>query len=181
MDAIRRLMEEHQLILGALDALERFADEVEAGRDDWAELARFVTFIKEFADLRHHGKEEDVLFEAMVRAGFPRGAGPIGVMLAEHGMGREQVAVLAEEAGKIGPWDGEDRRAVVEAARAYAELLRAHIQKEDSILYPMARARLAPAVLARIDADCAALDERQAAAGERLLRLGGELVARHAA
>ncbi|MBK9032944.1 MAG: tetratricopeptide repeat protein [Myxococcales bacterium] len=34
---------------------------------------------------RHHGKEEDLLFEAMVEHGFSREQGPLAVMLHEHG------------------------------------------------------------------------------------------------
>ena len=44
--------------------------------DDRAELSRFVRFIREFADVRHHGKEENFLFEAMMAGGFPRDGGP---------------------------------------------------------------------------------------------------------
>ena len=76
MDAIDLLMDEHQLILHSLDALEAFTVEMAQGGDDREELSRFVRFIREFADARHHGKEEDILFRAMVAAGFPATAVP---------------------------------------------------------------------------------------------------------
>ena len=69
MDAIELLMQEHQLILRAIDALDGFAGKVQGGLEDRQELAAFVRFIREFADARHHGKEEDILFTAMVAAG----------------------------------------------------------------------------------------------------------------
>ena len=72
MEAIETLMAEHQQILGAIGALEVYAGEVRRGGGDAAELGRFVTFIREFADAHHHAKEEDMLFAAMVEAGFPR-------------------------------------------------------------------------------------------------------------
>jgi hemerythrin-like domain-containing protein len=183
MDAMETLMSEHRLIERGLDALVAFAEEAtRKTSDDKAELGRFVTFIREFADAHHHGKEEDVLFAAMVEAGFPRHAGPVAVMLMEHDQGRAHVRVLADLAGQAGPWSAEDRQRLVEAAGGFAALLHAHIRKEDAILYPMAEQRLAPELLARVDETCAAYDARQAAAGvqDRLTSLAHELVARHA-
>jgi len=181
MDAIDLLMQEHQLILRALDALDAFTVEMDGGGDDRAELGRFVRFIREFADARHHGKEEDILFTAMVAAGFPRDAGPIAVMLMDHAAGRAHVAVMAGKAGQATPWTGQDRAAAIGAARGYAELLRGHIRKEDQILYPMARQRLHEEALARVNRDCGAFEATQVAGGaESLKDLARELVERHA-
>ena len=73
----RPSMSEHRLIERTLDALAASPTRsaCKAG-DDKEELQRFVTFIRGFADAHHHGKEEDILFAAMVEAGFPRQAGP---------------------------------------------------------------------------------------------------------
>lgn len=181
MDAIALLMEEHQLILRTLDALDAFADKVARGGEDREELGLFVRFIREFADARHHGKEEDILFEAMVGAGFPRERGPIGVMLMEHEAGRGHLADLAAKVAQAGPWSPADQTAVVEAARAYAELLRQHIAKEDSILYPMARQRLGEEVLSRVNSACAEFEERhKAARGATLEELARDLARRNA-
>src|SRR5512137_183496 len=124
MDAIDLLMEEHQLILRALDALDAFTADVSRGGDDRAELARFVRFIREFADTRHHGKEEDILFKAMVAAGFSTESGPVAVMPMDHEAGRAHVGVLAAKAEQAAPWSDADRAAVAAAAHGYAELLR---------------------------------------------------------
>ena len=184
MDAIETLMNDHRLIERAIGALVSFADEVRRKTtDDKTELARFVTFIREFADACHHGKEEDILFAAMVEAGFPRQAGPIAVMLMEHDHGRAHVRVLAELAAQEAAWSTEDRQRLAEHANGYADLLRAHIHKEDAILYPMAEQRLPPEVQRRVSADCEAYEARKTGSGEheRLHRLAEELVARHAA
>jgi hemerythrin-like domain-containing protein len=181
MDAIALLMDEHRLILRACDALEAFGGGVAAGGGDREELGRFVRFIREFADARHHGKEEDILFTAMVAAGFPRDGGPIAVMLLDHEAGRAHVEVMARHAGQAAAWSGQDRAAVASAALGYAELLRGHIRKEDQILYPMARMRLHDEQMARVDRECASFEERQVAAGADALKdLGRELVSRHA-
>ena len=180
MTAISQLMEDHQLILQALDALDAFAAKPPRGEEDKAELGRFVRFIREFADTRHHGKEEDILFVAMVAAGFPRDGGPIAVMLMDHEAGRAHVSVMAGKAGQASPWTAQDRATAFAAARGYADLLRGHIQKEDEILYPMARHRLHEEAMRRVDRDCAAFEEKQiAAGGDALKELARELVARH--
>ncbi len=183
MDAIETLMNEHRRIEHALDALVAFADEVRRKTvDDKEELGRFVTFIREFADAHHHGKEENILFAAMVEAGFPRNGGPIAVMLSEHDQGRAYVRVLAEISAKQAAWTVEDRQRLAEAAYGYANLLRAHIHKEDAILYPMAEQRLPPEALARVSAACDDYEAKKTSSGEleRLQRLSEELLARHA-
>jgi hemerythrin-like domain-containing protein len=181
MDAIETLMTEHRLIERVIEGLTAFAAETSRRTtDDKPELARFVTFIREFADGAHHGKEENVLFAAMVEAGFPREAGPIGVMLAEHHEGRRLVGILRGLAEQQDPWTAEDRHLLVEAAEGYGGLLRQHIHKEDAILYPMAEARLAPDALETVHARCGSYDQAHAAEHERLAALGEELVNRHA-
>jgi hemerythrin-like domain-containing protein len=181
MEAIETLMSEHRTIERAIEALLAFGDEVRRGAGDAAELGRFVRFIREFADALHHAKEESVLFAAMVEAGFPRHAGPIGVMLHDHEEGRRHVGVLAGLAERPAPWTAGERETLLEAAHGYADLLRAHIQKEDTILYPMAEQRLPDVLALRVDEDCAAFEACAAADGRRatLERLGAELVARH--
>ncbi|HVP67979.1 MAG TPA: hemerythrin domain-containing protein [Anaeromyxobacteraceae bacterium] len=182
MDAIALLMEEHQIILRTLDALDAFAAETSCGAEDKPELGRFVRFIREFADARHHGKEEDILFEAMVESGFPREAGPIAVMLMDHEAGRARLAVLRAKAEQIAPWSEADRVEIVDAALGYTGLLRSHIMKEDSILYPMAQHRVPAQVMERVEQECAAFERKQVAAGAEDLRsLAAELVSRHVA
>jgi hemerythrin-like domain-containing protein len=180
MEAIETLMAEHQQILGVIGALESYVGEVRRGGGNAAELGQFVAFIREFADTHHHAKEEELLFAAMVEAGFPRDGGPIAVMLHEHDQGRGHVRVLAEVAGAPAPWSAADRERLHGAATGYGDLLRAHIHKEDSILYPMAEARLPAPLRARVDEGAAAHDARQTASGTmaRLEALGAGLVAR---
>jgi hemerythrin-like domain-containing protein len=182
MDAIETLMNEHRTIERVLDALTGFADEVQRkGTTEKDELGRFVTFVREYADAFHHGKEEAVLFEAMIEAGFPRDGGPVAVMLHEHDQGRALVSVLAARAAQPGDWSAADRQEVLDAAHGFAGLLHAHIHKEDRILYPMAEQRLPPEVLEDVASRCATLDTQKAVAGERLVALAETLVARHAA
>jgi hemerythrin-like domain-containing protein len=127
------LRDEHVIILRALDALETAVGRLEAGHgppDAWWDDV--LHWLRTFADRSHHGKEEDLLFPAMIRAGVPSGGGPIDVMLEEHERGRALVRAMAATSGA-------DRAA---AARDYVVLLRAHIDKENEVLFPLADAIL---------------------------------------
>jgi hemerythrin-like domain-containing protein len=181
MDAVETLMNEHRLIEQVLDALEGFAeDAVRRGATEKDELGRFVTFVREFADACHHGKEEDILFAAMVEAGFPRNGGPIAVMLHEHDQGRALVGILKARAEQDAPWTDADRQEVAEVARGFAAMLHAHIHKEDAILYPMAEQHLAAEAMARVAEGCDRYDAAREETHERLRALAEALVARHA-
>ncbi len=181
MDAIETLMNEHRVIEKVLDGLVAFAEEIERkGTTEREELGRFVTFVREFADACHHGKEEDILFAAMVEHGFPRNGGPIAVMLREHDQGRGLVGILRDRAGQGTPWSDADRAEIAEVARGYSDLLHAHIHKEDAILYPMAEQHLPPEAMEAVAEACDRYEQDEAGAHARLHALAEELVSRHA-
>jgi len=133
------LSAEHRVIEKVLDCLEEMAADVERGGAlDVGDATRAIDFLRTFADTCHHGKEERHLFRALVGKGWPGDQGPVGVMLSEHEQGRGLIRRMA--AASV-PTQGEAAPApsdFVEAARAYVALLRAHIQKEDQILFVMA-------------------------------------------
>jgi hemerythrin-like domain-containing protein len=64
-------------------------------------LLQIVEFIQVFADKCHHGKEENLLFRSMVKAGLPKEGGPIAVMLSEHEMGRNFVRKMDEAVSAV--------------------------------------------------------------------------------
>jgi len=139
MVIIDRLKEEHQAILLMLQVLEAACKKLETGEDvSKDDLYKMVDFIKIFADKSHHHKEEDLLFPAMVEAGIPKDGGPIGVMLAEHTMGRNFVKGMSQALEEFSTGSAEASSQIVSNARGYIELLTNHIYKEDNILYPMA-------------------------------------------
>ncbi len=148
--ALEILMDEHRVIERVLGSLETFADRLEDEPEPRAALRDYGRFFREFADRCHHAKEEDRLFVEMVRHGFPREHGPIAVMLAEHVEGRAHVGALARAGEGAGPLTAAECDSVRFHAHAYAPLLRAHIQKEDRILYPMASEAVPPDVMERL-------------------------------
>jgi len=132
------LVRDHEVILKALDGLERMVRESEAaGKITSAEtLQSILEFSRIFIDRCHHGKEEKCLFPCLERGGIPREGGPIGVMLMEHEMGRGLVKRISTSLDKH--MKGEaSLRDVLDPCRDYIELLRQHIYKENNILFPM--------------------------------------------
>lgn len=136
--AIDDLRHEHDAILSALGILDAMVGKLDGKKPpSGADLRGFLGFLKEFADKCHHGKEEGILFPALVKAGIPDKGGPIGQMLAEHVEGRSLIKAMEAAIGSA-----VDGRAFAEAAGGYARLLRSHIAKENDVLFPAAERTL---------------------------------------
>jgi hemerythrin-like domain-containing protein len=148
MDTIAVLSAQHQEVLARLAAVEAQL----SGHD--AELADFATFL-EGDVVQHFALEEDALFPLLAR--HPGVAqGPLSVMHQEHAAFRELLNSLR----------GAVRAHDVDAQRAHAsdviELLRAHIMKEDHVLFPMGARVLSADEQREVDARAAALGARAA-------------------
>jgi hemerythrin-like domain-containing protein len=146
MFATQNLRDEHEGILVMLSVLERISIDLQAGKAaNLDHLEQIANFLTTFADRCHHGKEEDLLFPALVDAGIPNEGGPIGVMLAEHAQGRTFIRAMGDALSRLHA--GGDANAVpayAEAALGYVQLLRGHIAKENTVLFVMAEQRLSP-------------------------------------
>ena len=149
LDPLDVLDADHRVIERVLSALE-IAD---AGAVDKAFFEDVVAFVEKFADGSHHQREEEHLFPALERAGIQRTMGPIGVMLEEHEAARRHVQTLRHllASGTV------DQLCV--AGRAYAELMRGHIMKEDGVLFPMARSVLSPSAQRALHEGFASLED----------------------
>jgi hemerythrin-like domain-containing protein len=104
-------------------------------------VEQFLAFMK--GDLvLHRRKEEEVLFP-ILGGHIGVAGGPIAVMLSEHAT---EKALLEELDGALA--DARQGQEATERIRRAAEgildLLRAHIQKEDHVLFPIAEDRLTP-------------------------------------
>jgi len=139
MKATMELVDEHNAVLVALRILENVAAAITAKNERAiADLESLLDFFKGFVDRCHHGKEEDVLFPELMRRGVKREGGPIGVLLAEHEVGRGHVRAMTDRLRRLRGGEGGAAAAIGDRAHAYHDMLRAHIHKENSILFPMA-------------------------------------------
>jgi len=88
--------------------------------------------------LSHFREEEQALFPVLGRH-IDSASGPIAMMMEEHAIFRQlelqfEEAVAALEGGFHDGWEEK----VCDAAGSIAHLLPAHIEKEESVLFPMA-------------------------------------------
>jgi hemerythrin-like domain-containing protein len=137
MKATQQLKEEHQGIKIVFRILEKICENLKAdGSISTEHFEGILEFLKVFVDRCHHGKEEDLLFPAMEQVGIPR-QGPIGVMLAEHAMGRKFVKAICDAYSEYKAGKASASAGLIENAKGYIFLMLAHIDKEDNVLYPM--------------------------------------------
>ncbi len=133
------LIQEHKAIRIALNVIEQMAKQVQHNKEVEAEdIEKMIAFLKVFADQCHHGKEEDYLFPALEEAGVKNQDGPIGIMLEQHRQGREYIRQMQESISNR----TINKNAFAAAASSYVALLRDHIIKEDTYLFPMSDAKL---------------------------------------
>jgi hemerythrin-like domain-containing protein len=133
------LITEHNAVLLALQILEKVEERLGTEAADASEhLDQLIDFFGGFVDRCHHGKEEDVLFPELQKRGLPREGGPIAVMLAEHEGGRGYIRKMSEGLARLRNGDSNALRDIRENSIGYSALLRAHINKENCVLFPMA-------------------------------------------
>jgi hemerythrin-like domain-containing protein len=139
MKATQQLKDEHEGIKTMLSVMEKISDTIEKGMDlNIDHFSGIIEFLKGFADKCHHGKEEDILFPAMVNNGVPEKGGPIAVMLMEHQMGREYIKSMSEGLDSYRNGNKAAIKDMISFAMQYVDLLRNHIEKENNILFMMA-------------------------------------------
>jgi hemerythrin-like domain-containing protein len=139
-DPFHVLKHEHRIIERGLRAMDGICLRLEWGEPLPPEtLAQLVDFTGNFIDAYHHGKEETYLFPALEREGIEREGGPLGVIEREHEIENHLTSrlILAIEAYREG--DVGASRHFVDAARSYINHLIGHMQKEESILFRIAR------------------------------------------
>lgn len=178
MKATDILMDEHRVIEQVLNCLEKLADRWEAGETlDSTSALEALAFFRNFADRCHHGKEEQRLFPALKERGIPERGGPIGVMLHEHGQGRAHLEAVRANLAAAAEGDAKALGVVRREAMSYVILLRQHIQKEDHILFAMARVVLTQGDVERLQREFACVEEHHIGPGvhEHYERLADEL------
>ena len=147
MKATQLLIDEHKLILRALDVLDAMSTKVEnAGDVDKSDIEEILQFLRWFADAHHQTKEERILFPALTEAAASQ-VRPVEHMILEHNHERALVEEIEKEArlSKIFTFGA--------CANRLSSILRNHIYKEDRILFPSIDNLLTP------DQDEAIVDE----------------------
>jgi hemerythrin-like domain-containing protein len=177
MDDLRHEHDALQPALELLDALSERLRHPERGQTvDPEDMRQLVGFFQEFADLCHHGKEEDLLYPALDQAGLALPDPLQQTLLAEHAQGLQALGQMQAQAGQPGA-------PLADAMQRYAALMRAHIETENQQVLPWADQRLDPEALARLWLGFQAHEDRVMGAGrhEKLHALLGSLRGRYLA
>ena len=156
LKSIEIMVAEHENIRRMLRVVREISYRVLTNGDfSLEDFVPVTEFIKNYADKLHHGKEEDILFEAM-NSEIQKLAksGAITGMYIEHDQGRLFIANLLKgiEAFKSG--DDRARLDIIANAIAYTDLLDRHIEKENTALYRFAQNMLSQETKEKVDADC---------------------------
>lgn len=143
MQPTKILTDEHRVIEVALECLETMVEA--AMRDkklDKQDAEELLEFVHNYADTCHHGKEEKQLFPKLTEKGLSRDSGPIAVMHEEHDLGRELTRIMRENLLAASEGDQASLDNFAKSAWKYVTLLKEHIEKEDTVLFPMAEEML---------------------------------------
>lgn len=129
MDALGVLMEEHGIILYAINVLGEATARLKSGKDVPKKFHYdFLEIMGNFADRCHHGKEETVLFPLM-ETRDPNQNEVISLFLADHEKARAFLVGLKNAIAV------NDKAEMIRNSEGYADLLKVHIQREN-VLFP---------------------------------------------
>lgn len=145
MYGIDILVEEHKNILRFTKLMNQLCCQVIDGHEPNVEVfLEGIEFARNYADKHHHGKEEKILFRVMQEK-----IGPVAEKLIQHGMlvehdlGRYHITELESALARFKQNPStEEKLNIITHAAGYADLLKRHIEKEDSVVYSFAERML---------------------------------------
>ena len=137
----RSLRKDHKLIEKALHALGTTIKLLKDGKQIPEQiLLPTLDFTQNFTDICHHGKEEEVLFPALEKAGMPTNMGPIRMMLIDHKRTKEIAEHISVSSKKYLENGNSDY--LIESLELYVQHVTEHLWKENNRLVMMADSRL---------------------------------------
>ena len=139
-------MMEHRLIEKMINIASKEVDIIKEDRIiDPAFIATEVDFFRTYADRTHHGKEEDILFQALERKNMSRDDQRTKQELVdEHVRARKEVKELLEANDRYAAGDPGGLDLIMAQLSKLIELYPGHIQKEDKLFFPNAENYFAP-------------------------------------
>lgn len=138
MDSVDLMVSEHKNILRLCFVTRKVCYGIMKGNEiNYEDFADIISFVRNYADAHHHGKEEKIFFKKM-----QDNLGKIAEnlithgMLVEHDLGRLHMSELENALQRVKDGDEESKVDVIANAISYTHLLNRHIKKEDDLIYP---------------------------------------------
>lgn len=156
MDAIDIMINEHENIKRFLKVIRVMSINVlKNDCIDYKDFYDVIGFVRNYADKLHHAKEESILFIKMgEELGERIAKGPVAGMLIEHDLGRLYMTNLEAALKNFEDGDDDARVDIIANAIGYTDLLKRHIDKENTAIYTFARRALSKETLGKIEAEC---------------------------
>lgn len=101
-------------------------------------LVQGVEILQQYAEENHQKLEEELLFPIMEKDGVPWRGGPLEVLEKEHQESKGYLADLQHDLERLRINDPGAKEAIAESIKAYIMLLKAHMDKEEMIVFPIA-------------------------------------------
>lgn len=156
MDAIEIMNKEHENISRMLKIVRvccfKVLKDEEVNYDDFDKILEFIV---EYADKHHHKKEEDILFDKMVKYLGATAEKVVRTgMLVEHDLGRLYIKDFTRALESVKNGDEESKLDLISNAISYTHLLERHIDKEDRVIYKYAERELETSILDLVNEEC---------------------------
>lgn len=134
-------MIEHRLIERMLKAIQDILKRIEETQAiDPVHVDTVVDFIRTYADRTHHGKEEEILFEAMKEKLLSEEDRRfMNELIEEHVFGRRTTKALVHANTRYRNGDEAALSEIVERLHTLIEFYPTHIEKEDKVFFPASR------------------------------------------
>jgi hemerythrin-like domain-containing protein len=144
MQARGPLMIEHRLIERMLKLVNKVLIKIEKQETvDPVFVDTVVDFIRTYADLTHHGKEEDILFRELKKKNMSDDNRRImNELIEEHIFGRKITKELIEANDRYRRGDNSALSIITAKLGTLVEFYPKHIEKEDKVFFPSSRAYL---------------------------------------
>jgi len=155
MKARTLLLEDHRQILRVLNVLEEVTARVQRGqKPNEKDVKGVVEFLKGFGDSLHQGKEETILFPALLLGPGQKNHRKLGHLIFEHNQERTLINRLADSmmTRKI--------KDFVYFGGHLVTILRSHLREEDEVLLPLMKETFSAADDERVARDMKTYDRR---------------------
>lgn len=156
MNYIELMIEEHNNIKRMLSVIRKYCYKVlKDEKVDYQDFFILIDFVRNYADKHHHGKEEKILFDRMIKELGPTAEKLVkNGMFVEHDMGRLYMQELEVALNKVLNGEDEARLDVIANAISYTHLLYRHIEKEDNVVYQFAQRHLSSETQQILEQEC---------------------------
>ena len=136
------LMAEHRLIERMIAIIEKKLAQIKKEhRVEPTFIDAAVDFIRIYADLTHHGKEENILFRNMAEKNLSQpDKQTMNELIEEHVFVRKTTKLLADANTWYRQGDSSALAQIVKQLHSLVDFYPKHIAKEDKIFFPASRA-----------------------------------------